>query len=141
MLQEFREFIMRGNVLDLAVAVIIGAAFGAIVTSLVNDIIMPPIGFLMGGVDFSNLFIDLSGTGYESLAAAQEAGVPTINYGVFLNTVINFLIVSAAIFMVVKLANSLQRPQETEDETDSELDAQERLINVLERLETTLQNQ
>lgn len=141
MLQEFREFIMRGNVLDLAVAVIIGAAFGAIVTSLVNDIIMPPIGFLMGGVDFSNLFIDLSGTGYESLVAAQEAGAPTINYGVFLNTVINFLIVAAAIFMVVNLANSLQRPQETEDKVDSEPDAQERLINVLERLENTLQNQ
>jgi len=141
MLQEFREFIMRGNVLDLAVAVILGAAFGAIVTSLVNDIIMPPIGLVMGGVDFSNLFIDLSGQGYESLAAAQEAGAPTINYGVFLNTVINFLIVAAAIFAVVKVANSLQREEEVEEEAPAEPDAQERLIEAINNLNETIQRQ
>ena len=93
MIKEFRDFIMRGNVLDLAVAVMIGAAFGAIVTSFVNDILMPPIGLLLGGVDFSNRFIDLSGGDYESLAAAQEAGAATLNYGLFLNHVINFIIV------------------------------------------------
>ena len=109
MLQEFKKFIMRGNVLDLAVAVIIGAAFGAVVTSLVNDILMPPIGMLMGGVDFSNLFINLSGGSYATLAAAQGAAV--IRYGVFLNTLINFLIVAFAIFMVVKAAASMQKKE------------------------------
>ncbi|MEO1288842.1 MAG: large conductance mechanosensitive channel protein MscL [Chloroflexota bacterium] len=139
MLKEFREFIMRGNVLDLAVAVILGAAFGAIVTSLVDDILMPPIGLLLGGVDFSNLFINLSGQEYASLAAAQEAGAPTINYGVFVNAIINFLIVAAAIFGVVKVANSLQREEEVEEE--AEPDAQERLIEAIDRLNATLQNQ
>ena len=111
MLQEFKKFIMRGNVLDLAVAVIIGAAFGAVVTSLVNDILMPPIGMLMGGVDFSNLFINLSGGSYATLAAAQDAGAAVIRYGVFLNTLINFLIVAFAIFMVVKAAASMQKKE------------------------------
>ena|SRR5687768_5829369 len=109
MLKEFREFIMRGNVLDLAVAVIIGAAFGAVITSLVNDIIMPPIGLALGGVDFTNLFIDLSGQGYPSLAAAQEAGAPTLNYGNFIQTIINFLIIAFVIFMIVRTANRLKR--------------------------------
>jgi large conductance mechanosensitive channel len=108
MLKEFRAFIMRGNVLDLAVAVIIGGAFGAIVTSFVNDILMPPIGLLLGGVDFSNLFIDLSGVGYATLAAAQEAGAPTINYGLFLNKVIDFVIVAFAIFMVLRSVRKIQ---------------------------------
>jgi large conductance mechanosensitive channel len=101
---------MRGNVLDLAVAVIIGAAFGAIVKSLVDDIIMPPIGLLLGGVDFSNLFINLSGGSYPTLAAAKEAGAATINYGVFLNNVITFLIVAFAVFMVVRAVNRMRRP-------------------------------
>lgn len=108
MLKEFRSFIMRGNVLDLAVAVVIGGAFGAIVTSFVNDILMPPIGLLLGGADFSNLFIDLSGAGYESLAAAQEAGAATLNYGLFLNSVINFLIIAFAIFLIVRSVNRMQ---------------------------------
>ena len=105
MLKEFRDFAMRGNVVDLAVGIILGVAFGAIINSLVNDIIMPPIGAVLGGVDFSNLFIDLSGEGYESLAAAQEAGASTINYGVFLNAVINFLIVAFAMFMLIRTMN------------------------------------
>jgi len=111
MLKEFREFAMRGSVIDLAVGVIIGAEFGKIVTSLVNDIVMPPIGLLMGGIDFSNLFINLSGGDYPSLAAAQEAGAATINYGVFINTMIQFVIVAFAIFIVVKQINRLKREQ------------------------------
>ncbi len=109
MFKEFKEFIMRGNVLDLAVGVIIGAAFGKIVSSLVADIIMPPIGVILGKVDFSSLFIDLSGKGYPSLDAAKKAGAATINYGVFLNNVIDFLIVAFVIFIVVKQANKLKR--------------------------------
>jgi large conductance mechanosensitive channel len=110
--QEFKTFAMRGNVLDLAVGVIIGAAFGSIVTSLVNDIIMPPIGLALGNVDFSNLFIDLSGVGYDSLAAAQEAGAATINYGLFINNVLNFIIVALAVFLLIKWFNSMQRKEE-----------------------------
>lgn len=111
MYKEFKAFIMRGNVLDLAIAVIVGGAFGKIVTSLVNDIIMPPIGLVLGKVDFSNLFLNLSGTPYASVAEAKKAGVPTINYGLFLNTLIDFLIVALVIFFVVKFANKLQRTQ------------------------------
>lgn len=110
MLKEFRDFVMRGNVLDLAVAVIIGGAFGKIITSFVNDIIMPPIGLLLGEVDFSNLFFNLSGTPIASLAEAQAAGAPTINYGLFLNTVIDFVIVGLVIFLVVRAANRMRRP-------------------------------
>jgi len=109
MFKEFKEFIMRGNVLDLAVGIIIGAAFGKIVTSFVNDIIMPPIGVVLGKVDFSNLFIDLSDQHHESVAAAKAAGAATINYGVFINTVIDFLIVAFAIFLVVKQANKMRK--------------------------------
>ncbi len=105
MLNEFKTFIMRGNVVDLAVGVIIGAAFGAIVTSLVNDILMPPIGRLLGGVDFKDFFISLTGQSFPTLAAAKAAGAPTLNYGLFLNAVINFLIVAFAIFMLVKQVN------------------------------------
>ncbi len=101
MLKNFKEFIMRGNVVDMAVGVIIGAAFGKIVTSLVSDVLMPPIGRLTGGVDFSSLYINLSGTAYASLAEAQKAGAATINYGMFLNTIINFLIVAGAIFLLI----------------------------------------
>ena len=105
MLKEFKEFAMRGNVLDLAVGVIIGAAFGKIVASLVDDVIMPPIGRLLGRVDFSNLFVNLSDKSYETLAAAKAAGAPTLNYGNFINTIINFLIVAFAIFLVVRSVN------------------------------------
>lgn len=107
--KEFQEFAMRGSVVDLAVGIIIGAAFTAIVTSLVNDIIMPPVGYLMGGIDFSNLFIDLSGGDFASLAAAQEAGAATINYGLFINAVINFLIVAVVVFILIKQMNNLQK--------------------------------
>ena len=110
MLKEFKEFAMRGNVLDLAIGVIIGAAFGTIVTSLVNDIIMPPIGLATGGMDFKDLFISLNGQTYPSLAAAKTAGAPVIAYGNFLNTVINFLIVAFAIFLVVKQVNRFKKP-------------------------------
>jgi large conductance mechanosensitive channel len=120
MLKEFKEFIMRGNVLDLAVAVIIGGAFGKIITSFVNDIIMPPIGLLLGGVDFSNLFLNLSGQPYDSLAAAQEAGAPTINYGLFLNTIIDFVIVALVIFLVIKAANRMKKPEAAPDPTTKE---------------------
>ncbi len=99
MFQEFKKFILRGNVLDLAIAVVIGGAFGKIITSFVNDILMPPIGLLLGNVDFSNLYINLSGGEYASLAEAQAAGAATINYGVFINTVIDFLIIAFAIFL------------------------------------------
>ena len=111
MLKEFREFALKGNAVDLAIGVIIGAAFGAIVTSLVNDIMMPPIGKILGGVDFSNLFLVLGGQTYPSLKAAKEAGAATINYGVFLNTLINFLIVAFVLFMVVRTMNRLKREQ------------------------------
>lgn len=108
MFKEFRDFIMRGNVVDLAIGIIIGAAFTTVVDSLVNDILMPPIGMLLGGVDFANLFINLSGGGYTSLAAAQEAGAATINYGVFLNSLISFLIVALAVFFIVKGINRMR---------------------------------
>jgi large conductance mechanosensitive channel len=112
MLKEFKEFAMRGNVMDMAVGIIIGAAFGKIVTSLVNDIIMPPIGLLMGNVDFSNLYINLGSDNYASLAAAQEAGAPIIKYGVFINSVLDFTIVAFAIFMVIRTMNRLKQPQQ-----------------------------
>jgi large conductance mechanosensitive channel len=105
MLSEFKTFIMRGNVVDLAVGVIIGAAFGTIVTSLVNDILMPPIGRLLGGVDFKDFFVSLSGQSFPTLAAAKAAGAPTLNYGLFLNAVINFVIVAVAIFVLIKQVN------------------------------------
>jgi large conductance mechanosensitive channel len=107
MLNDFKAFIMRGNVVDLAVGVIIGASFGAIVTSLVNDILMPPIGRLLGNLDFKDFFVSLSGQSYPNLAAAKAASAPTINYGVFLNAVINFVIVAAAVFLLVRQVNRL----------------------------------
>lgn len=110
MLTEFKAFVMRGNVLDLAVAVIIGGAFGAIVTSLVNDVVMPPIGLLAGRVDFKDLFIPLNGQSYPTLAAAKAAAAPVIAYGQFLNTVINFLIIAFVIFIIVKQASRFQKP-------------------------------
>jgi large conductance mechanosensitive channel len=109
-LKEFRDFVARGNVIDLAVGVIIGVAFGKIVTSLVNDIVMPPIGMALGRVDFKNLFISLTGQTYASVADAQKAGAPTINYGVFLNTVLEFLIVAFVVFLMVRQINRLKGP-------------------------------
>ena len=109
MWKEFREFAIKGNAVDLAIGVILGVAFGAIVTSLVNDILMPPIGKALGGVDFSNLFVVLGDGTYPSLKAAKEAGAATINYGVFINVVINFLIVAFVLFMVVKAMNRMKR--------------------------------
>jgi large conductance mechanosensitive channel len=108
MLKEFKEFAMRGNVLDMAVGIVLGMAFGGIVTSFVNDILMPPIGLLLGKVDFSNLFITLTGQHFDSVAQAKSAGAATLNYGVFLNTVINFLIVAFAIFLLVRQVNRLR---------------------------------
>jgi len=106
MLKEFKEFAMRGNVLDMAVGIIIGAAFGQIVSSFVNDVMMPPLGRLIGHVDFSNLFLNLKeGPHYDTVAAAKAAGMPTLNYGVFINTIINFLIVAFAVFLLVRMVN------------------------------------
>ena len=112
MMEEFKKFAMRGNVVDMAVGIVIGGAFGKIVTSFVNDVIMPPIGMLMGNVDFSQLFINLSGEDYATLAAAQEAGAATINYGSFINTVLDFLIVAFAIFMVIRGMNKMKKQEE-----------------------------
>ena len=109
MFKEFREFVARGNVIDLAVGVVIGAAFGKIVDSLVKDILMPPIGMVLGNVDFSNLFIDLSGEDYATLGEAQTAGAPTINYGAFINNLISFLVVAFAIFLLLKQINRFRR--------------------------------
>ncbi len=111
MLKEFKEFAMRGNVIDLAIGVIIGAAFGKIVTSLVNDVLMPPIGLLLGNVDFSNLFLNLNGS-YDTVEAATSAGAPIVKYGLFINTVIDFVIVAFVIFLVVKGINQLKKKQE-----------------------------
>jgi large conductance mechanosensitive channel len=110
MLKEFREFAMKGNVLDMAIGVIIGGAFGKIVTSLVSDVLMPPLGLVLGKVDFSSLFLNLSGTPQPSLAAAKAAGAPTVNYGVFLQTVLDFIIIAFVIFMLVKQVNRLKTP-------------------------------
>jgi large conductance mechanosensitive channel len=112
MLKEFKEFAMRGNVLDMAVGIIIGAAFGKIITSLVGDVLMPPIGLLLGKIDFSKLFINLSGQYYASLADAKAAGAATINYGTFINTVIDFVIVAFAIFLLIRQVNKLKRQPE-----------------------------
>lgn len=110
MLNEFKAFISKGNVLDLAVAIIIGAAFGKIVTSFVSDVLMPVLSLAMGKVDFTNLFVALNGEGFETLAEAKKAGVATLNYGVFLNSIIDFVIIGFAVFMIVKMANKVHRP-------------------------------
>jgi large conductance mechanosensitive channel len=108
MLKEFKNFAMRGNVLDMAIGIVLGVAFGSIVTSFVNDVLMPPVGVLLGRVDFSNLFLNLTSRHFETVAAAKAAGAATLNYGVFLNTVINFLIVAFAIFLLVRQVNRFQ---------------------------------
>jgi large conductance mechanosensitive channel len=113
---EFKEFAVKGNAIDMAVGIVIGSAFGTIVNSLVNDIIMPPIGLLLGGVDFTNLFVNLSGGEYATLTLAQEAGVATINYGLFINALISFLIIAWALFMIVKMTNKLKKEELVEDE-------------------------
>jgi large conductance mechanosensitive channel len=110
MLKEFREFAMRGSMLDLAIGIIMGVAFGGVVNSLVNDVIMPPIGALLGKVDFSSLFFNLSGQTFPSLKAAKDAGAPVIGYGAFLNTVINFLVIAFVVFQIVKAVNRMQKP-------------------------------
>ena len=111
MYKEFKEFVMRGNVIDLAIGVVIGVAFGKIVTSFVEDILMPPIGLALGNVDFSNLFINLSGKDYPSIAAAKAAGAATLNYGIFINNIINFLIIAFVIFLLIRQINRMQRPE------------------------------
>ncbi len=112
MLKEFKEFALRGNVLDMAIGIIIGAAFGKIITSFVNDVLMPPIGLAIGKIDFSSLFINLSGQSYATAAAAKAAGAATINYGVFLNTVIDFIIVAFVIFLLIRQVNRMKRQPE-----------------------------
>lgn len=142
MFEEFKKFIMRGNVLDLAVGIIIGGAFGTIVSSLVNDIIMPPIGMILGNVDFSDLFINLGPGEYASLAAAQEAGAPTINYGLFINNVINFLIVAFAVFLLIRAVNRMQEMGKKEEEAaPAEPTTEEKLVATLEKLNATLEKQ
>lgn len=124
MLKEFKEFAMRGNVLDMAIGIIIGAAFGRIISSIVNDILMPPIGLLLGRVDFSNLFVNLSGGTYSSMAAAKAAGAATINYGLFLNTVIDFLIVAFVIFLLIRQINRFKRQPAAAQVTPTTKDCQ-----------------
>lgn len=121
MFKEFRDFAVKGNVLDMAVGIIIGAAFGKIVTSLVEDVIMPPIGLLLGKVDFANLYINLSGQQWESLDAAKKAGASVIRYGVFLNQTISFVIVAFAVFLLVKAVNRLRQQEETVEEATEKL--------------------
>ncbi|HEX9875222.1 MAG TPA: large conductance mechanosensitive channel protein MscL [Gammaproteobacteria bacterium] len=125
MFKEFKAFAMRGNVVDMAVGIIIGAAFGRIVSSLVNDVIMPPIGLLMGNLDFSNLFINLSSNAYDSLAAAEAAGAPIIKYGMFINNILDFTIVAFAIFLVIRGLNKLKKQEEAAPPGPS---AEERLL-------------
>lgn len=120
MLKEFKEFAMKGNMLDLAIGIVIGVSFGKIITSLVADIIMPPIGLLLGKVDFSNLFINLSSTSFSTLSEAKAAGAATINYGLFLNNVIDFLIVAFVLFFIVRYANKFKRKEIPAEPTTKE---------------------
>lgn len=138
MLKEFKEFAMRGNVVDMAVGIIIGAAFGTIVKSLVDDVIMPPIGLLLGGVDFTDFFITLSGGTYATLAAAKEAGAVTLNYGAFINTVISFVIVAFAVFLLIKQINRLTPKEE---EAPKEPPAPPREEVLLEEIRDLLKSQ
>lgn len=141
MIGEFRKFIMRGNVIDLAVGIIIGAAFTSVVNSLVNDIIMPPIGYLLGGVDFSNLFIVLGEGSFATVADAQAAGVATINYGLFINAVINFLIVGLAVFFLVKAVNNMTArfEKKKEEAKPAGPTTEERLVETLDKLTRVLE--
>ncbi|HLY24381.1 MAG TPA: large conductance mechanosensitive channel protein MscL [bacterium] len=119
MLKEFREFAMRGSLLDLAIGIVIGTAFGRIISSLVSDIIMPPIGLALGGLDFANLFVTLKGGPFPSVAAAKAAGAPTINYGVFINTIVDFVIVAFVMFLVIRQVNRMRRQPEVAPTTKS----------------------
>lgn len=143
MFEEFKKFIMRGNVMDLAVGIIIGGAFTTIVNSLVNDIIMPPIGLILGGVDFSEIYINLTSTEYASLAAAQEAGAATLNIGLFINAVINFMIVAFAVFMLIRAVNRLEemgkKPEEPADDTPAEPTTEEKLVTAIDQLNANLE--
>jgi large conductance mechanosensitive channel len=140
MIKEFKEFAMRGNVLDLAVGIIIGAAFSSIVNSLVNDIIMPPIGYILGNVDFSDLYITLGSGKYDSLQDAKDAGAATINYGFFVNQVITFLIVAFSVFLLIKMINRIvAEKEEPQPEAPAEPDTQEKLVATLDRLTEVLE--
>ena len=135
MVKEFKEFAVKGNVVDMAVGIIIGGAFGTIVKSLVSDVIMPPIGLALGGVDFTNLFVVLGDGGdFETLDAAKEAGAATVNYGVFINNVISFLIVAFAVFMLVKGINSLKRKEEAKPAPPPGPSAEEKLLGEIRDL-------
>jgi large conductance mechanosensitive channel len=134
MVKEFKEFAMRGNVMDMAIGIVLGAAFGKIVSSFVNDVLMPPIGKLTGNVDFSKLFVDLSGKSYETLEAAKAAGAPVIGYGAFLNTVIDFIIIAFAIFLVVKAMNAAKKKEEVKPPAPPEPSAQEKLLGEIRDL-------
>lgn len=134
MLSEFKKFAMRGNVVDMAVGIIIGAAFGKIVSSFVADVIMPPIGMMMGNVDFSNLFINLGDGAYATLAEAQEAGAPTINYGIFINTVLDFVIVAFAIFLVIQWMNKMKKQEEEAPKPPPEPSKEEVLLTEIRDL-------
>jgi len=134
MVKEFREFAVKGNVVDMAVGIIIGGAFGTIVKSLVADVIMPPIGLLLGGVNFSNLFVVLGEGTYESLDAAKEAGAATINYGVFFNNVMSFVIVAFAVFMMIRSINSMKRKDEAEPTPPPGPSAEEKVLTEIRDL-------
>ncbi len=128
MLNEFKEFAMRGNVVDMAVGIIIGGAFGRIVSSFVNDVLMPPIGMLLGNADFSNLFVNLGSEAYATIAAAEEAGAPILKYGAFVQTVIDFVIVAFAIFMAIKAMNRLKKQEEEKPAAPPEPSNEEKLL-------------
>ena len=128
MLQEFKTFIVRGNMIDLAVGIVIGGAFGKIVTSLVNDIIMPPIGVFTNRIDFANLFIDLSGQGYKTLAEAKAAGAATLNYGAFINNIVDFLLVGFAIFLLIKGISIMRKKEEAKPTLPPQPTAEEKLL-------------
>ncbi|MCB1021616.1 MAG: large-conductance mechanosensitive channel protein MscL [Bryobacterales bacterium] len=134
MLKEFKEFAMRGNVMDMAVGIIIGGAFGKIVASFVSDVLMPPLGLLLGGVDFTNLFVPLDGSEHATLAAAKEAGAATLNYGAFVQSVVDFLIVAFAIFIMVKWMNSLQKKEEEKPAPPPEPTKEEKLLTEIRDL-------
>lgn len=134
MFQEFKKFAMRGNVIDMAVGIILGAAFGKIVTSFVNDILMPPIGLMLGGADFSNLFVALGEGTFATVAEAQDAGVATVNYGLWINTVIDFLIVAFAIFLVIRQMNKLKKKEEEKPAAPPEPPKQELLLTEIRDL-------
>jgi large conductance mechanosensitive channel len=134
-LEEFKEFALRGNVVDMAVGIVIGAAFSTIVQSLVKDVIMPPVGVLTGGVDFSNIYIPLSSAHYDTLAQAKEAGAPTMNIGLFFNAVVSFVIVAFVLFLVIKAMNTLRRKQE---ETPAKEPPPSREVQLLEEIRDAL---